>query len=111
MAATGGVVVVWSALAARSPELTYHFAPLLAAVAGPWLVQSTLGRQDRRTAALATGVAFAMTVLTAAALHVADRLRGPTFWSDSGAFGEALLFGLIGAALGFVLLVRRPSDR
>jgi hypothetical protein len=86
---------IWAVLAMRSPHLTFHFAPVVAAAA--WPIAS------RRMIA-AAGVT-ALTVVTAVALEVADRLQGPDLIGGSAAVGEAVLFAVVagaGAALWVV---------
>jgi len=105
VAVTVLVTAIWAVLAIRTPTSTFHFAPIVGGVAGPWIVRSTVGP---RSSSQATIFALTSAVIVAAVglgLHVADRLRGPTFWSESGAIGEVILFAAIGAVIGFVVTV------
>ena len=102
------VLVIWSLLAIRRPELTYHFAPLIAAIAGP----ASLRRNGAVPLSQAgvVGVATATLVIAVSVgLHVAGVLDGPTFWDDGPALTEALLFAVIGSSLGTRTAVRQRS--
>lgn len=107
VAATLAVIAIWSFLANRNPDLTYHFAPVIGAVTGPWLVQSTLGRQPAGRTAAAVATSIALVLITGFALHASDRLLGPTFWSPDGAIVEVVLFALAGGVIAGVLLIDR----
>jgi len=106
-AATIAVIVIWSFLANRSPDLTYHFAPIIAALSGPWLAQATVGRQHMGATAAATGLSVALVLIAGFVLAATDRLQGPTFWSEDGAIVEVVIFALIGGVIGLVLLGKR----
>ena len=97
---------IWAALAVRNPTLTYHFAPLIAAVAGPWFTRTSVGHLDPAPALAVVAPGLLLTLVVAAALHATDHLLGPTFWSEDGAIGEAVLFAVAGAAAGLVTLSR-----
>lgn len=94
---TGAVCVIWFGLAARRPELHYHFAPLVAAALWPLSMRSS-GRataQDARTA----GVGAATTVLvTTAIITLVGNMNGPNFLHSGPAWPEAVLFAVIAAA-------------
>lgn len=105
---TAAVLAVWAFLANRNPTLTYHFAPLIAAVAGPWLARSTHGHLDLVPAMAVVLPGLVATIAVAAALHATDRLLGPTFWSPDGAVGEAIIFAGAGS-LGALALLARPA--
>jgi len=110
VAVTGVVLVIWAALASRRPALTYHFAPLIAALGGPWFSQWSYGRLVGVEGIAVVAACLAPTLGVAVALEAADRLQGPTFWGESGAFGEAFLFAVLGAAIGTAVLMRpRPA--
>lgn len=101
-AITGLVVVAWVGLAARSPTLTFHFAPLIAAAAWPAALRG--GRPLRvapvdafRGAVGAAGLTYA----AMAVLLVFDWMRGPTFWDSGPAIVEVVPMVIVGAAAGY----------
>ncbi|MGI9607008.1 MAG: hypothetical protein ACR2P0_12790 [Acidimicrobiales bacterium] len=98
-AITVAVCALWAFLALRRPELTYHFAPLIAATAWPVALR-TGGRRSRRDAAIGGVAAAAVVIVTGLVLHVADALDGPTFWNDGPALSENIIFALVGAGFG-----------
>jgi hypothetical protein len=104
-AATAVVLAVWSVLAVRSPDLTYHFAPLIAAGVWPVLGHHTTTSGLRPTALAALG-GFAMTATVSLLLAGAGYLEGPTFWGDGHALSEAILFAALGAAGGAAIGLR-----
>jgi hypothetical protein len=104
-AATAAVLAIWSILAVRSPDLTYHFAPLIAAGVWPVLGRHTTTSPLRPTALAALG-GFAMTVAVSVLLAGAGYLQGPTFWGDGHALSEAILFAALGAAGGAAVGLR-----
>ena len=87
----------WVLLASRSPNLTYHFAPLVAA--GAWPIAGSRARW-----AVASG---AIAVATAVGLRVSSSLEGPDLIGGHAAFAEAVLFALVGAGGGAIWAVRR----
>ncbi len=107
IAFVGVVLAVWVLLAIRNPQLTYHFAPLIAAFVGPASLR-TIGPVD---AARVIPVAAATSVvvgLVAVVLHVTGGMEGPTFWNDGPALSEAILFAVLGAA-GGTRVATRPN--
>ena len=105
---TIGVLAIWAVLAVRNPDLTYHFAPILAAVAWPLSIR----RSEPQPAPAAAQVGAASFVVVAAAsvvLWFGDKLMGPTLWSDDGAIIEAMLFAALGAALGVRVATRERA--
>ncbi len=96
---TFAALALWAVLAARSPDLTYHFAPLIAA--GVWPVMS-----GRAAAAVASG---GVTLLVSIGLALAGWLEGPDFFGGHAAFGEAALFAVAGAALGAAWAIARSA--
>lgn len=96
---SGAVGIVWIALAWRSPTLTYHFAPLIGAAAGPLSLRSQ-GRADgaltQRTGAMVVAMMWAITLF----LEVTGRQLGPNFIEVGPAWPEAVLFAVIGAFVG-----------
>lgn len=101
------VLVVWVALAVRNPQLTYHFAPLIAAFVGPASLRAS-GRIDAAIALPAAAATSAIVGLTSVALHAGDALLGPTFWNDGPALSEAVLFTVFGAVAG-ARVATRPN--
>lgn len=92
-----GAAAVWVVLASRNPELTYHFAPLIAA--GAWPIAGS-----RPWAAIGSG---AIALAAASALQLAGSLEGPDLVGGEAAFAEAILFALIGAGAGWARAVSR----
>ena len=105
---TLAVLAVWVVLADRNPTLTYHFAPMIAVAAGPWLARSTRGHLDTTAAAAVVLPGLLATLTVAAGLHATDRLLGPTFWSSDGAIGEAPLLAIV-TAVGAIVVLSRPA--
>lgn len=99
MVFAAAVCAVWSALAIRSPDLTYHFAPVIAAAVWPLSMRSN-GRRDSRDAMTSAIGAFLLVSAVALGLHVTDNLTGPTFWNEGPALTEAIVFAAVGAAVG-----------
>ncbi len=87
------LLVLWLLLAWRSPDVTYHLAPLL--VAGAFAAVIGGGR-----GAL---VAFAATTAVAALAGAGGLLAGPSLLPVGGAVLEALVFAAVGSALGSIL--------
>lgn len=95
------IALVWFGLAALNPTTTYHFAPLLAAVAA-----SAFAR-FRRGSALSIGAAAVSifaggTVAGVAAVGIATLgwMTGPTFFAGVSAPQEAIAAIVIGCGLG-----------
>ncbi len=91
---------VWIVLATRSPTLTYHFAPVIAAAAWPWLAHT-----GPRLPPMVGGVTIALGAT--AILAASDSLQGPTLWGSDGALGESMAAALIGGVVGVILQGRR----
>lgn len=83
-------VILWVVLATRNPDLTYHFAPLIAA--GAWPVAGS-----RPLMALASG---SLTAAAAVGLAASGSMEGPDLVGGDAAFLEAVLFTAAGAAAG-----------
>ncbi|MDW3179821.1 MAG: hypothetical protein R8J94_20690 [Acidimicrobiia bacterium] len=98
-ALTALVCLIWIGLAWRSPELNYHFAPLIASVLWPLSLRSQGRRATNETMVAAVGSA-GFVFATTLALVLFDKLEGPNFLERGPAWPEALLFGVIGAAFG-----------
>ncbi len=96
---SGAVAVAWIVLAWRSPNLTYHFAPLVGAAVGP-LSLRTQGRADgaltQKTGAIVLAMMLGVTLL----LELAGRQEGPNFLEMGPAWPEAVLFAAIGVFVG-----------
>ena len=94
-----GATVAWMVLASRNPNLTYHFAPIIAA--GAWPIAGS-----RPRFAIASG---ALAVAASIGLELSGSLEGPDLVGGHAAFGEAVLFALLGAvAGGFWAVSRSP---
>lgn len=106
MIASVVVSALWGFLAWRTPTSTYHFAPLIAAAVGPYVAKAKDGPLSRHPSVVITLVSGAVALATIAVLALADRLRGPTFWSEGGAATEAVLFTVLGSLIGFFMLMR-----
>ena len=106
--ATSATLAIWTVLAIRSPDLTYHFAPLIAAAAWPVLVRRNEAPPVRDSVAAGVG-AFALVSGVAVLLAAGGYLEGPTFWNDGPALTEAFLFAGLGVAAG-VAIARRPAE-
>lgn len=93
---TSAVGVIWFLLAARNPNLHYHFAPLIAAALWPLSLRS----KGRATAADARkgglGAAVIVLVTTGIILAIGNML-GPNFLDRGPAWPEAVLFTVIAA--------------
>ena len=87
---TIGALAVWAFLATRNPDLTYHFAPLIAAAA--WPVAGS-----RAHTAVVSGI---LTLATSIGLAAAGSLEGPDLVGGHAALAEAVLFTFAGAAGG-----------
>ena len=70
---SGGVGVIWLVLAWRNPSLTYHFAPLIGAAAGP-LSLRTQGRADSSLANKTGGIVLAF-MLGLSLIHISEPTR------------------------------------
>lgn len=106
---TAATCAAWVGLALRSPGVTYHVAPLIAAGAGPALTRGVFAR-DRKRLLLAIG--FASTALVAvvgALLAATGHLEGPTLWHSRPATSEALGFALLGGAWGTRVAMRQRA--
>jgi len=105
---TLGVLAIWVVLAVRNPDLTYHFAPILAALAWPLSIRRS-EPQPAAAAARIGAASFALVAATSVVLWLGDKLMGPTLWSDDGSIVEAILFAALGAALGVRVATRERA--
>lgn len=96
---SGVVAVVWMGLAWRSPTLTYHFAPLIGGVVGPLSLRSQ-GRADAALTQKVGGIVLAMLGGVTLLLELAGRQEGPNFLHSGPAWPEAVLFAVVGVAIG-----------
>ena len=98
---------VWIALALRTPTNTYHFAPLIVALALPVASRSApreqLGRLTKVFIGSAGGVVAALIGL---GLAWTGNLEGPSLWDENGALTEVLVFSLGGVMVGNALVWR-----
>ena len=98
-ALTALVCVVWIFLARRSPELHYHFAPLIAAALWP-LSLRTQGRRSVQDAVVGGVGAVVLTWATTLLIQHAGYMDGPNFLERGPAWPEAVLFAVLGALVG-----------
>ena len=104
------IAAAWVLLTIWRSTATFHFAPLLVAVAWPYATRVQDGRAAGwAEAAPAVLGGAAVGLLTTAGLTVAGRLDGPTFWGTPGAPVESVVMTLLGAALGARTLMRKRS--
>lgn len=96
---SGTVGIVWLMLAWRSPTLTYHFAPLVGGAVGP-LSLRTQGRANARLSRNVGLGVLAMLGSVTLVLELAGHQEGPNFLHMGPAWPEAVLFILIGVAIG-----------
>ncbi len=96
----------WTVLALRSPTVTYHLAPALAAAAWPVTARVLRGRTTLGGASRAAAGGFAVAVATTAELTALDVLRGPVLVGGD-ATTEAALFAALGALWGLRTLTKR----
>lgn len=99
------VSLIWVVLAWRTPTSTFHFAPIIAGAVGPYAAKSTAGSLPRGRGLQVAAASLAAVTSAIVLLAVADRLQGPTFWSEDGAWIEAAIFALIGAVIGLGYLL------
>lgn len=100
------VLVVWTLLALRSPTLTYHFAPLIAAAITP-LWSRRDGRQTTAAAGRLGALSFGVVSALGFGLWATGILQGPTLWESDGAIIEVVIFAALGAFIG----VRSASSK
>lgn len=98
-AVVGVICLVWVILQLRSPDLTYHFAPLLAALGGPLLLRRN-GRRPLKHAAVVGVLATAVVIGVGIGLGLGDALEGPALWERGPALVEVFVLAPLGAALG-----------
>jgi glutaredoxin-like protein len=101
------VALLWGLLVVRTPTTTYHFAPLLVAVAAPmtgrWL---TPGSVRSRTALVWTLLGLVVALVAMAVLAWQGLLAGPDITGGHAALAETVLLAVLGAALGWWLARR-----
>jgi hypothetical protein len=101
-------LAIWTFLAVRSPTLTYHFAPLLAAIAVPAGMRR--GSAVGAIAAMRAGaLSFGLVVAVSVVFHVGDYLEGPTFFGTRPALVEAVILAGLGAAIGVRSAIRKSE--
>ncbi len=93
---TGLMCAVWFVLAARRPELHYHFAPLVAAALWPLSLRSN-GRATADAARIGGIGAAALVFATTGVIVAAGNMNGPNFLHQGPAWPEAMLFALVAA--------------
>lgn len=91
----------WIALALRTPTNTYHFAPLVVALALPVATRSDAGPAIGRGRKVIVGtIGGLVAALIGLWLAATGNLEGPTLWGDDGALSEVLVFSIGGALAG-----------
>lgn len=109
-ASSVAIAGIWVLLTIWRPTATFHFAPLLVAVAWPYATRVQHGQAAGWAEAVPAVLGgAAVSLLTTAGLTVAGRLDGPTFWGTPGAPLESVAMTLLGAALGARTLLRQRS--
>ena len=107
-----GLAVVWAFLAARSPGVTYHFAPML--IGGAWVTiggLSEAGSTPRR-AVNQTLIGLGLAIITTSILSAKGDLEGTVLWDSSATAPvvfENLVFAALGALIGLVVAVRHAA--
>lgn len=87
-------------LAWNNPSSTYHFAPFIVAGAWPWFARSSLGPVPVRGALPSVVGGAALSLIAGLVLLGADKLQGPTFWSEAGQPSQVVLEIAIATVLG-----------
>lgn len=98
--------ILWIVLAWRTPTSTYHFAPIVVVLAGPFVVRQRTSHRPLVQAAKIVGISVMVAVAALVLLALATKMEGPTFWSDDGAPLEAALFTAASALAAVALLTR-----
>lgn len=107
-AATLAATTLWAVLAWRTPTSTFHFAPIVALAVGPWVARARLGRHSFRPAVITVAISTLIVLGAVALLASQQRMLGPTFWSEDGALGEAILFAAGAAVAALAWLIAPP---
>ena len=106
---SGGVGVIWLVLAWRNPSLTYHFAPLIGGAIWPLSLRSQ-GQASAQDGRIAAAGALAMMLVVTVILLIGNAMAGPNFLHQGPAWPEAVLFAVVGAAIGMRTATReRPG--
>jgi len=95
------VTVAWIGLAVWRPTSTFHFAPLIAAGAWPFLLRRGPLRVAAVDAGRAAAAAGVFVVIVGVGLHLGDLLRGPTLWGSGAALIEVPMAAAAGAFAGY----------
>lgn len=104
------LTLVWAAVAWWRPESTYHLAPPLIAGAVPFLYASeTKQPAGWLRLGLVAGAGLVMALVGALALASVNWLQGPTLLPFGDALVESIVFAVGGAAVGWLVPVRRLS--
>lgn len=106
VALTIAVGLLWLVLTLWRPTTTWHLAPVLVAVAWPWLLWQARPPSEPGgllRLVMAATVGFGAAGLTTLALSGADLLRGPTLPGFTAASTEALVLAGGTAALAVLL--------
>ncbi|MGZ0219992.1 MAG: hypothetical protein ACKVIY_13370 [Acidimicrobiales bacterium] len=107
-----GLTVVWAFLAARAPDVTYHFAPML--IGGAWVAIDGLSRAGStpRRAVNQAFIGFGLAIITTSILSVKGDLEGSVLWDSSDnapVVIESLVLAALGALMGLVVAVRHAA--
>jgi glutaredoxin len=108
---TAAAAVLWVVLAVWQPGTNWHLAPILLAIAAPWVTGQDLRAGDRRAGGRrligsATAGLVAASVVTVG-LSRAGLLRGPTVLELSDPTVEAVVLAVTAAALAVAIGWRR----
>ncbi len=102
------VVAVWLVLVHLRPGATFHFAPMLAAAAGPVAARLQAHRPlPTRRAALITAAGAGVVLTVGVSLMLSGNLSGPTLWDQVNAPLEMAAFASIGGLWGWRAATRR----
>ena len=107
-AATLAATTLWAVLAWRTPTSTFHFAPIVAIAVGPWLAKARMGRHAIGPAIITVAISTVIVLGAVALLASQDRMLGPTFWSETGAVSEAIIFSIPTAVISLAWLTLGP---
>lgn len=102
-------ITLWVVLAVRTPTNTFHFAPIVVAMAWPILRRVDAGRPiPQREAIVASATGVVLAVVVGAVLSLTGNLDGPTFWGDGESvvddpLFEVVVFALAGGLAGYLV--------
>jgi hypothetical protein len=109
---SGAFGAIWVFMAWSTPDNNYFMFPMLIAAAVPVSYRLIAGRALPVGIAMGASIAGILNVfLLTAMLAIAGKLEGPTMLPVGGVVVDAILLGLIGAALGTLLASVNLSRR